>query len=83
MNSIYNYHFLSLREKMLKNRQKVKGSSFISAYAEPLAGLVALPQHCALCDVNNNGEYKLVIGHLGDGKRSRVFALFFKGRPKK
>ena len=64
---------------MLKNRQKVKGSSFISAYAEPLAGLVALPQHCALCDVNNNGEYKLVIGHLGDGKRSRVFFVRLEG----
>ena len=75
MNGIYNY-FSVIEKEMLKNRQKVKGSSFISAFAEPLAGLVALPQHCALSDVNNNGEYKLIIGHLGDGKRSRFFYVF-------
>lgn len=63
---------------MLKKREKVKNvSSFISAFSEPLAGLVTLPQHCTLSDVNNNGEYKLVVGHLGDGKsgfRLKVFA---------
>ena len=52
-------------------------NSFISAFSDPLAGLVTLPQHCALSDVNNNGEYKLVVGHLNDGQsgfRLKVYA---------
>ena len=67
--------------KEIKNFQKRKEknvSFLLSAHHDPLAAVVCLSQHLSLADVNNDGESKLVIGHINDGQSGFKLKLFSK-----
>jgi len=62
-----------------KTQTKEKNVSFLlSAHHDPLAAVVCLSQHVVLADVNNDGESKLVIGHINDGQSGFKLKLFSK-----
>ena len=59
-----------------KKEKKNEGLPFLSAHYDPLAGVVTLPQHVILADVHNDGESKLVVGHVNDGISGFKLKLF-------
>ena len=65
-------------EKIIQNRKEKNVSFLLSAHHDPLAACTCLSQHVCLADVNNDGESKLVIGHINDGQSGFKLKLFSK-----
>ena len=50
-----------------KSAREEKQKSFLSAFHDPLASLNLFSQHLVLCDINNNGEAKLIAANIANG----------------